>query len=87
MKIQVKIWLEHNERVIFGQGRRKLLLAMQDTGSLAGAARELGMSYRAAWGRMKASERRLGYDLMEPMEKGQRGMRSHAPGPGAAPPL
>lgn len=75
MDFQVKLWLEHNGRVIFGQGRRELLMAVANTGSLAGAARELGMSYRAAWGRMKASEERLGYNLMEPAEQGKRGMR------------
>lgn len=75
MEFQVKLWLEHNGRVIFGQGRRELLMAVASTGSLAGAARELGMSYRAAWGRMKASEERLGFSLVEPSDKGKRGMR------------
>lgn len=64
MRIERKIWLEENGRVLFGEGRVELLKAIADNGSLAAAARTLGMSYRAAWGRLKASEERLGFDLV-----------------------
>ncbi|MBI4798570.1 MAG: LysR family transcriptional regulator, partial [Desulfarculus sp.] len=59
------MWLERDGRVLFGQGRQELLAAIVETGSLAGAAQKLGMSYRAAWGRLKASEERLGLALVE----------------------
>ncbi len=70
--IQFKVWLERDGRVLFGQGRRDLLAAIAETGSLAGAAQKLGMSYRAAWGRLKASEERLGFHLVEHCGQGQR---------------
>jgi molybdate transport system regulatory protein len=65
VKIKHKIWLERNGKVIFGQGRSILLRAIDECGSLNSAAKKLNMSYRAAWGRLKASEERLGIKLME----------------------
>jgi molybdate transport system regulatory protein len=65
VKIKHKIWLERNGKVIFGQGRSVLLRAIDECGSLNSAAKKLNMSYRAAWGRLKASEERLGMKLME----------------------
>jgi molybdate transport system regulatory protein len=70
MNIQFKFWLEKDKRVLFGEGRKQLLQAIEDYGSLAQAARQMNMSYRAAWGRLKASEDRLGYPLAE-KETGQ----------------
>lgn len=63
MKIRHKIWLERNEKIIFGKGREALLHAIEEHHSLYGAAKKLNMSYRAAWGRLKASEARLGVKL------------------------
>jgi len=63
MKIRHKIWLERNGKTIFGKGREELLHAIEEHNSLYGAAKKLNMSYRAAWGRLKASEARLGVKL------------------------
>jgi molybdate transport system regulatory protein len=65
MKIRHKIWLESEGKVIFGQGRQELFRAVEACGSLNAAAKKLGMSYRAAWGRVRASEQRLGIPLIE----------------------
>jgi len=65
MKIRHKIWLERNGKTIFGKGREDLLHAIEEHRSLYGAAKKLNMSYRAAWGRLKASEERLGMKLAE----------------------
>jgi len=72
MKIRHKIWLESDGKVIFGQGRQELFRAVEACGSLNAAAKKLGMSYRAAWGRVRASEQRLGISLIdrESHEKG-----------------
>jgi len=48
-----------------GQGRLQLLEYIEHTGSLSAAAKALGMSYRAAWGKIKASEKILGVKLLE----------------------
>ena len=74
MKIQFKVWLEKDKRVLFGEGRNQLLQAIEDYGSLAQAAKKMNMSYRAAWGRLKASEDRLGFLLAEKdTEQGKKG--------------
>ncbi len=73
MEIKHKIWLENNDRVIFGPGRDDLLKAIDECHSLNAAAKKLKMSYRAAWGRIKASEERLGMKLVE-MDSVKHGM-------------
>ena len=65
VKIKHKIWFERNGEVLFGHGRSVLLRAIEECGSLNSAAKKLNMSYRAAWGRLKASEQRLGIKLVQ----------------------
>jgi molybdate transport system regulatory protein len=73
MEIKHKVWLERDGRVIFGPGRDGLLKAIDEHHSLSAAAKKLKMSYRAAWGRLKASEERLGIKLVE-LEPAKQGM-------------
>jgi molybdate transport system regulatory protein len=71
--IRSKIWIEDADReVVFGLGRYRILEAIRTSGSLQGAAKELKMSYRAVWMRVRASERRLGRDLVVREGKGSR---------------
>jgi molybdate transport system regulatory protein len=65
MKIRYKIWLEKDGKIIFGKGREEMFRAILERKSLQAASKELKMSYRAAWGRLKASEERLGIKLLE----------------------
>lgn len=65
MKIKYKIWIEKNGKVVFGKGRDDILKAVDEQSSLNAAAKKLEMSYRAAWGRLKASEERMGMKLVE----------------------
>ncbi len=65
MIVKFKIWFEENGGVAFAEGRRMLLEAVDRLGSLNAAAKELGMSYRAAWGKIKATEKALGIKLLE----------------------
>ena len=63
--IRSKIWFQdHTGEVIFGLGRLKMLEAIQRTGSIQAAAKELKMSYRAMWGRITATEHRMGRQLL-----------------------
>jgi molybdate transport system regulatory protein len=65
MRIRTKIWLETDDgRPVLGDGRMEILEAIARTGSLSAAARELGMSYRSLWGKMRAAEERLGVPLV-----------------------
>lgn len=61
-----KIWIEDAEgKVVFGSGRLRILKAIQKTGSIHAAAKELKMGYRAVWARIHATEKRLGIQLLE----------------------
>jgi molybdate transport system regulatory protein len=73
MEIKYKIWIEKDGRVVFGKGRDAILTSIQDTRSLNAAAKKLKMSYRAAWGRLKASEERTGMKLVE-VDSTEKGM-------------
>jgi molybdate transport system regulatory protein len=73
MKVKFKIWIEQNGNVAFAEGRRMLLEAVDRLGSLNSAAKELGMSYRAAWGKIKATEKALGLKLLDVTTGGKGG--------------
>ena len=60
-----KVWLERDDRPVFGDGKAHLLEKIEETGSLASAAKSLGMSYRGLWGRLAEMEKRLGMKLIE----------------------
>ena len=73
MKVKFKIWMEQDGSVAFAEGRRMLLEAVERLGSLNAAAKELGMSYRAAWGKIKATEKALDLKLLDVTTGGKGG--------------
>lgn len=48
-KIKSRIWIEVDDNVLLGEGRVRLLKAIDETGSLSKAAKSLNMSYKKAW--------------------------------------
>jgi molybdate transport system regulatory protein len=62
--IRLHLWLETDKGLFFGLGRMKILKCIQDGQSLKGAAESLGMSYRAAWGKIKKTEKVIGVKLV-----------------------
>lgn len=73
--IRLHLWLEGPEGTLFGMGRLQLLDRIELCGSIKAAAEELGMSYRAAWGKLKASEEALGCPLIEKIGGNKSGCR------------
>jgi molybdate transport system regulatory protein len=65
-KVQVcsKIWIEVHGRPVLGPGRLELLQAVKQQGSISKAAHLLKMTYRKAWGQIKAMEERMGLPLL-----------------------
>jgi len=63
--IRLHIWLEKQGELFFGIGRAQLLFNIQQHGSIKKAAASMGMSYRAAWGKIHQSEQALGVKLVE----------------------
>ncbi|MEX2080851.1 MAG: LysR family transcriptional regulator [Dehalococcoidia bacterium] len=60
-----KLWLEADGRLVMSGYRMRLLTLIESTGSLAGAATELRLSYRRAWGKVKEIEENLGFPVVE----------------------
>ncbi len=48
-KIRSRIWIEVDDTMLLGEGRVKLLKAIEEHGSLSKAAKSIGMSYKKAW--------------------------------------
>lgn len=63
--VHLQLWLEDGQGEGFGRGRVQLLRLIEERGSLSKAAKELGMSYRGAWGKLKKAERIAGVALVE----------------------
>ena len=78
--LRIHLWLETGEGMLLGLGRAELLLRIQECGSLNRAAKAMGMSYRAAWGRLKATENQVGEPLVEPGQ-GRKGFTLSPLGP------
>lgn len=47
--LQIRARLMRGDDIAMGPGKADLLQAIADTGSISGAARQMGMSYRRAW--------------------------------------
>ena len=74
VRVKSKVWLEDPQgRIIFGLGRMRILRAIEKCGSLNAAAKELKMSYRAVWGKIKVTEEALGKPLLIKSQGGSAG--------------
>jgi molybdate transport system regulatory protein len=63
--MRMHLWLETEDGLFFGIGRAQLLERIHTHGSLKKAADELGMSYRAAWGKIRKTEAVLGQKIIQ----------------------
>ncbi len=77
MKPRVKVWVTFGDDLKFGDGRARLLEAIEKRGSLRKAADEFEMSYRNAWGYLRELEAAAGFKFVERAPGGgpQSGMR------------
>jgi molybdate transport system regulatory protein len=65
LHIRSKVWLvDAAGNAVLGLGRVKMLETIQRLGSINAAAKDLKMSTRAIWGRIKSTEERLGRPLL-----------------------
>jgi molybdate transport system regulatory protein len=66
MRIRTNFWIEDADgKVLYGLGRHRILQAIREFGSIKAASEQLGISYRGLWGRLRLSEKRLGFPLVE----------------------
>lgn len=73
LHVRSKIWIEndHGELVI-GTGRLRILEAIGEVGSINKAAQKLNQPFRAVWGKIRATEKRCGFALVERTSGGSR---------------
>ena len=71
--LKLKMWLERDGRFIVSDGRAKLLREVKDMGSLSKAAKEMGMSYRHAWGIVHRISQNAGGDVVHSVRGGREG--------------
>jgi molybdate transport system regulatory protein len=63
--LRTRVWIEDEEgKVLMGEGRALFLELIDRTGSINKAAKTLGMSYRALWGKLKTTEKALGFKFI-----------------------
>ncbi len=69
-----KIWLSTPEgKGIMGDGKWKILKAIEEHGSLKAATEALGLTYRRTWGDLKKIEEALGFALLDKSRGGKEG--------------
>jgi molybdate transport system regulatory protein len=64
MEVRTKVWIEQDGEVMLSDWRVALLEAVEATGSLTQAARQMAVPYRTAWQKLKAIEERWGIPLL-----------------------
>ena len=68
-KVNGRFWLEKDNKSFLGAGRIELLKRIESTGSMNAAAKEMKMSYKAAWERLNS----MNELAQEPLLKRQTG--------------
>ncbi len=75
--VEVKCRIDRPDgRSLLGAGRARLLELIESTGSISAAAREMGMSYRYAWGVLRRVEEAAGAPIVDSSRGGNRGGRT-----------
>jgi molybdate transport system regulatory protein len=71
--VRGKHWIELQGSPIMGDGRARLLEAVDSQGSILGASRSTGIPYKRAWTHIREAERSLGARLILPVRGGAGG--------------
>ncbi|QJQ00802.1 winged helix-turn-helix domain-containing protein [Herbaspirillum rubrisubalbicans] len=69
----LRVRVMQGDTIAFGPGKADLLQAIAQTGSISGAAREMGMSYRRAWLLVEEMNRCFASPLVATATGGPRG--------------
>lgn len=72
-RLQGRFWITSGGKNFAGQGRIELLKGIKETGSISGAAKQMGMSYKAAWDSVDAMNNLAEKPLVERASGGRHG--------------
>ena len=75
--IHIKLFINDNDETLLCRGRLLFLEAIDACGSISEAAREIGYSYRKAWGLVKKTNKACGYNVIETTTGGSGGGGAH----------
>lgn len=73
MRLEGRVWLKEGDKSFLGSGRIELLERISKTGSIAKAAKDMGMSYKAAWDAVDAMNNLSSDPLVERVSGGKNG--------------
>lgn len=71
--LKLKMWLVRDDEFILSDGRARLLRRIRETRSISKVAKEMGMSYRHAWGILHRISENAGGDIVESSRGGKKG--------------
>ncbi|WP_229709976.1 winged helix-turn-helix domain-containing protein [Vulcanisaeta souniana] len=71
VSVRFRVWVEVGGRHVIGPGGYEILKAIDEVGSISGAARKLGMSYRFIWNYIDRMEKMLGVKLVDAWKGGR----------------
>jgi molybdate transport system regulatory protein len=74
--VRTKVWFVQRGKRIFGPGLARLLETLEEQGTLRAAADACAVSYRHAWGLLRAAERQFGQPLVRRQPGGTGGGRT-----------
>jgi molybdate transport system regulatory protein len=74
---RVRCWIDVNGEKFFGPGRAELLRQIDDTGSIAQAAKSMGMSYKKAWAMVDEMNAKATHPYVVAQKGGQSGGGTH----------
>ena len=73
LRVRSKIWIENDQgKLVIGTGRLRILEAIMEVGSIKKAARRLKQPFRAVWGKIRATEERCGFKIVETTSEGSK---------------
>ena len=64
-RVRSKVWLEFDGQPFLGDGRYRILAAIEHAGSINAAAKHLDISYRKAWSQLQVMEEHAPFPLLQ----------------------
>jgi molybdate transport system regulatory protein len=70
LKLKSSYWIvNESDQIVIGKGRMEILDNIEKTGSINQAAKAMKMSYKAAWSKIKFTEKHLNTKIVEADKK------------------
>lgn len=72
LHIRTKTWIENDrQELLFGKGKTEILELIEQEGSIAKAAKKMGVNYKKAWSHIKMLRENIADELVVPQKGGK----------------